>query len=95
MSAFDQWTIGPTFYAALVVAEAMVPQLQALLEKTDPAQWAYPPGPRVRVEEKERAWLTWTLAKIEKALVKREEPVDWLRQWRERCGQVSVQGAAA
>ncbi|THG94750.1 hypothetical protein EW026_g6775 [Hermanssonia centrifuga] len=75
---------------SLVVARALTQSLQALLDKEDPKAYAYPVNHYERSQNKEKAWLTWTLTKIEKALEKHKQPYDWLRQWRERSGHVQV-----
>lgn len=75
---------------SLTVANALVPVLQDLLSKTKPEAWVYPTDPLQRNQRKDKAWLTWTLNKIEKALNKQNQPFDWLRQWREQSGHVQV-----
>lgn len=75
---------------SLTVANALVPALQELLQKTKPEVWAYPTDPSARNQRKDKAWLTWTLTKIEKALSKQNQPFDWLKQWREQSGHVQV-----
>ncbi|GJE86726.1 hypothetical protein PsYK624_028070 [Phanerochaete sordida] len=75
---------------ALTVANALVPALQELAAKDSPAAWAYPTDPQARNQRKDKAWLTWTLTKIEKALTKQSQPVDWLKQWREQAGHAQV-----
>ena len=75
---------------SLAVANALVPALQGLLAKADPASWTYPTDPAVRNTSKHLTWLTWTLTKIEKALAKQNQPVDWLRTWREQSGHAQI-----
>lgn len=70
---------------SLVVANVLVPELKGLLEKTSPQEMAYPVDPQAKNQKgsKEKAWLRWTLLKIEKALEAQKQPVDWLKRWRE------------
>jgi len=78
---------------SLVVAKAMVPSLREMLEKTDAKEWALVEKgqpERARLEVKEKAWLAWTLAKIEKALSKQGEEFEWLRRWRESVGHTQA-----
>lgn len=75
---------------SLTVADALVPSLQKMLAKTNPKKMEYPTDPAKRVQLKERAWLTWTLTKIEKALSKQDKPMDWLRKWREASGHAQI-----
>ncbi|KAI0088765.1 hypothetical protein BDY19DRAFT_993604 [Irpex rosettiformis] len=79
---------------SLIVANALVPELKLLLKKTHPAKMAYPTDPVIRNQKnnKEKAWLKWTLLKIEKALEAQKQPVDWLKTWRE--ASISAAGAA-
>ncbi|KAH8075989.1 hypothetical protein BXZ70DRAFT_902565 [Cristinia sonorae] len=82
---------------SVAVAKGLVPSLRSLLEKTPPKDMALPAKTdkalRARTAEKEKAWLAWTLAKIEKALEKQGEDFAWLRQWRGESGH--LQAAAA
>jgi hypothetical protein len=75
---------------SLVIANALVAELKGLLEKTPPETMAYPEDHRTRSLEgnREKAWLRWTLLKIEKSLEAQQEPVSWLRSWREASGAV-------
>ncbi|THH31419.1 hypothetical protein EUX98_g2758 [Antrodiella citrinella] len=71
---------------SVAVANELVPSLRALLERTPPQGMTLPvkedKAARARTEAKEKAWLAWTLGKIEKALAKQGEDFAWLRQWR-------------
>ena len=82
---------------AVTVAKGLVPNLRKLLESTPPEQMALPAmenkALRARTEEKEKAWLAWTLAKIEKALQKQGEEFSWLREWRTASGHVPTAAA--
>lgn len=73
---------------SLVVANALVPALKTLIAETSPIP--IPPKGAERANNKETAWLAWTLSKIEKALVKQKEETGWLRDWRERSGHLSI-----
>ena len=76
---------------SVAVARAMLPALRRLLQNVDPATMTYPPkGTKALVESKEKAWLTWTLNKIEKAPQKNNEPFDWLNVWRQRAGHAQI-----
>lgn len=75
---------------SITVAKALVPSLQDLLAKNKPKKWRYPAEPSVRNESKHLAWLVWTLAKVEKALTKQNQPYDWLRKWREQSGHTQI-----
>ncbi|KZT09091.1 uncharacterized protein LAESUDRAFT_722793, partial [Laetiporus sulphureus 93-53] len=74
---------------SLVIAREMVPHLQALLANTDPRSQALPPV-RVTDEDREKAWLAVTLAKIEEELQKHGIEYRWLRRWREDSGHAQV-----
>ena len=81
---------------ALTVANALVPELKKLLTNTEPKEMAYPEDTyerKVLRGGREKAWLRWTLQKIERALEAHQQPFDWLRQWRIASGH--VQPAAA
>ena len=75
---------------SLVVANALVAELKGLLKKTPPQTMAYPEDPSTKnlKGNKEKGWLRWTLLKIERALEAQQEPVSWLRSWREASGAV-------
>lgn len=78
---------------SLVVAKSLVPELKKLLEKKDPEKWSIPVSgakERTTTKGKEKAWLAWTLAKVEKALIKQGEGVEWLESWRKRAGHVQA-----
>jgi len=81
---------------SLVVAKALVPELKNLLTKTKPKKMAYPEDKYTRSLKgnKEKAWLRWALLKVEKALQAHNEPIDWLRTWREASGTVPALKAA-
>lgn len=80
---------------SLTVANALVPELRGLLEKTSAKKLAYPEDKYKRSlpGNKEKAWLRWTLLKVEKALEAQKQPVGWLKSWRE--AQVAGVAAAA
>ena len=76
-----------------VVADSLVPELKKLLLKVKPTAFALPARKakeKSTIEGKEKAWLAWTLAKVEKALVKKGEGVEWLKSWRENAGHVQA-----
>jgi len=73
---------------SLRVANALVPSLQHMLSHTAPL-----PVSTVSLEralDKPRAWLKWTLAKIETALANQsqKQDLDWLREWRKKSGHI-------
>ncbi|TCD64021.1 hypothetical protein EIP91_004655 [Steccherinum ochraceum] len=79
---------------SVAVADGLLPNLRKLLENTPPKEMALParedPWLRARTESKEKAWLAWTLAKIEKALEKQEKDFAWLREWRTASGHLQA-----
>lgn len=79
---------------SLTVAHATLPALRKLLQDVDPVAMAYPTRRRISVQDKEKAWLRWTLERIQKSLEKSNEPFDWLQVWRQRSGHVAVAQAA-
>ncbi|KAI9064658.1 hypothetical protein FKP32DRAFT_1757257 [Trametes sanguinea] len=77
---------------SLTVARALVPSLQQLLDKTQPASMALSDEDHGKPADKEKRWLAWTLKKVEKALQRQELDFSWLRQWRVASGYASYTG---
>jgi len=77
---------------SLTIARAMVPHLKKLVEDSDPKEMVLPEDRIERAKVKERAWVAWTLTKIEKALKNDEAsgPADWLMKWREESGHAQL-----
>jgi len=77
---------------SLAIAREMIPALKTLLQKVEPKTMQLPTKSveRARDEAREKAWLAWTLTKIEKALKKEGSDNSWLRQWREGSGHAQV-----
>ncbi|EMD39712.1 hypothetical protein CERSUDRAFT_150376 [Gelatoporia subvermispora B] len=74
---------------SLLIANEMLPHLQKLLAETAPTSVQYPER-RVAQPEKEKAWLTWTLTKIQKALSKQGAEHEWLTRWRQDSGHAAA-----
>ncbi|OCH91122.1 hypothetical protein OBBRIDRAFT_812332 [Obba rivulosa] len=74
---------------SLLIANEMLPYLQKLLGEAEPWTLRYPES-RIQQPEKEKAWLTWTLTKIEKALGKQGVEHSWLTQWRQDSGHATI-----
>lgn len=71
------------------IADALIAQLPTLLESHDPSTMRVSRHPRERAKDKSKAWIKWTLKKVDKALYAREgERVQWLSQWRIASGHV-------
>lgn len=70
----------------------MVPHLKDMLQKVKPQKMtlATEPVERAKDSAKEKAWLAWTLNKIEKALKKDGADYAWLHQWRMDSGHIQL-----
>ncbi|PCH40335.1 hypothetical protein WOLCODRAFT_143042 [Wolfiporia cocos MD-104 SS10] len=77
---------------SLTIARAMLPHLQTLLNSVDPKSMQLPTErtERAKLENKEKAWLAWSLTKIEKILRGEGAEFSWLEQWRKNSGQPSI-----
>ncbi|KAH9933273.1 hypothetical protein B0H21DRAFT_825823 [Amylocystis lapponica] len=77
---------------SLTVAREMVPHLKGLLEKVEPRTMQLPRESVERAKDasKEKAWLAWTLTKIERALNKEGVEHSWLSQWRQASGHAQL-----
>ncbi|GBE85250.1 hypothetical protein SCP_0704370 [Sparassis crispa] len=79
-------------HQSLAIASEMVPHLMTLLEKVEPETMQLPRESMERAKEsgKEKAWLAWTLNKIEKALQTKGQDHAWLSQWRQASGHAQL-----
>ncbi|KZT28668.1 hypothetical protein NEOLEDRAFT_1239224 [Neolentinus lepideus HHB14362 ss-1] len=83
---------------SLVVALNLMPALQRLVKATEPLP--IPTGGMEKERAKERIWLKWALARIEHYLPRLTKEksfqgvqpvaVDWLTEWRQKSGHVTV-----
>lgn len=71
-----------------VVANALVPSLKNMISEAPPIP--LPPKGADRAKNKEIAWLARTLFKVERALKKQNADYQWLRDWREQSGHLSI-----
>jgi hypothetical protein len=71
---------------SISVANALMPHLQTLLQRTQPMKVSE--NSTERALDKPRLWVKWSLKKIDKALLAQNEQTDWLRIWRSRSGHV-------
>ena len=76
------------------VANAMVPTLQRLLEKTNPETMTIEPGDR-RLSNAKKTWLAFALKKIEDALQSQGIDHDWLARWMDASGYRTITACAA
>jgi hypothetical protein len=73
---------------SLHVANAFLPHLRSILERTEPLP--VPSDPIDPVLAKSNKWLKWTLRSLQNDLARQvpEQDISWLETWRKRSGHV-------